>query len=127
MTEHGHFNWNELMTRDVDSAKRFYADTLGWRFETMPMPDGLYHVAMVGDAMVGGMFDISAPQFEGVPATWFAYIEVDDVDARVAHAIKAGAILTRPLFDVPQTGRIALLQQPDGAMIGWMTSEQVPA
>ena len=31
---HGTFYWNELMTRDVaQSAKKFYADTLGWSFD----------------------------------------------------------------------------------------------
>ena len=40
MTEHGHFHWNELTTRDIERAKKFYADTLGWTFESMPMPEG---------------------------------------------------------------------------------------
>ena len=30
---HGHFHWNELMTRDVARAKNFYADAMGWTFE----------------------------------------------------------------------------------------------
>lgn len=37
---HGTFYWNELMTRDVERAKRFYGDTIGWRFDPMQMPDG---------------------------------------------------------------------------------------
>ena len=37
---HGEFYWNELMTRDPETAKKFYADTLGWNFEAMAMPDG---------------------------------------------------------------------------------------
>ena len=39
-TTHGKFYWNELMTRDVERAKKFYADTLGWSFDGMPMPGG---------------------------------------------------------------------------------------
>ena len=31
------------------------------------------------------------------------------------------AVLKRPIFDVPGVGRIAILQQPGGAGIGWMT------
>ena len=42
---HGEFYWNELMTRDGERAKKFYADTLGWNFEAMAMPDGTYWVA----------------------------------------------------------------------------------
>ena len=55
------------------------------------------------------------------PAHWFAYISVDDVDARVAKATAAGAELLRPLFDVPGVGRIAILKDPTGAAIGWIT------
>jgi uncharacterized protein len=36
---HGIFVWNELYTRDVETAKAFYATTVGWTFEGMPMPD----------------------------------------------------------------------------------------
>ena len=35
---HGQFHWNELMTRDVARAKKFYADTLGWSFDSMQIP-----------------------------------------------------------------------------------------
>jgi uncharacterized protein len=37
---HGTFYWNELMTRNVERAKKFYADTLGWSYETMPLQGG---------------------------------------------------------------------------------------
>jgi predicted enzyme related to lactoylglutathione lyase len=50
-----------------------------------------------------------------------SYIAVDDVDARVGKATKAGAKLMKPAFDVPGVGRIAILTQPGGAGIGWMT------
>jgi predicted enzyme related to lactoylglutathione lyase len=50
-----------------------------------------------------------------------SYLAVDDVDARVAKAKKAGGTLMRPIFDVPDVGRIAILMQPDGAGIAWMT------
>ncbi len=89
---HGTFYWNELMTRDVEGAKKFYADTLGWSFDAMPMgPGGTYWVAKMGDEPVGGLFDISSSEFAGVPESWMSYIAVDDVDARVKKAVKAGA------------------------------------
>jgi len=48
-------------------------------------------------------------------------VAVDDVDARVKKATAAGATLMRPLFDIPGIGRIAILRQPGGAGVGWMT------
>ena len=118
---HGHFYWNELMTRDAERDKAFYAETLGWSFAGMPMPDGTYWVAKVGDVPVGGLFPIGGPQFAGVPEGWMSYIAVDDVDARVKKAQAKGATLMKPIFDVPGVGRIAVLREPGGAGIGWMT------
>jgi predicted enzyme related to lactoylglutathione lyase len=121
MTEHGHFHWNELVTRDVEKAKKFYGDTIGWTFDGMPMPDGTYWVAKMGDAFVGGLFPISGPQWEGVPEHWMSYLAVDDVDARVKKATAAGAKLMKPVFDIPGVGRIAILTEPGRAGVGWIT------
>ena len=121
MTAHGHFHWNELVTRDVEKAKKFYGDTIGWTFVGMPMPDGTYWVAKMGEQPVGGLFPISGPQWEGVPEHWMSYLAVDDVDARVKKATAAGAKLMRPAFDIPGVGRIAILTEPGGAGVGWIT------
>ena len=49
MTAHGQFHWNELMTRNVEQAKKFYAETMGWTYNAMPMPGGVtYTIAMAG-------------------------------------------------------------------------------
>ena len=119
---HGNFYWNELMTRDVARAKKFYADTLGWSFEAMPMPGGgTYWLAKCGEETVGGLFDISAAEFKGVAESWMPYIAVDNVDERVKKATKAGGKVMKPAFDVPNVGRIVMLLEPGGAGIGWMT------
>jgi uncharacterized protein len=120
---HGTFHWNELMTRNVERAKTFYADTIGWSFDGMPMPDGggTYWVAKMDGESVAGILDISAPDFAQVPESWVAYLAVDDVDARVRKALAAGAKLMKPAFDVPGVGRIAILMEPGGAGIGWIT------
>ena len=124
MPDHGTFCWNELNTRDPATARDFYAQTLGWSFETMPMAGGgEYLVASIGGRMVGGVFDLRGlPGMDAVPPHWFSYIEVDDVDARVAAAQQAGATLLRDIFDVPGVGRIAIVRDPTGAVAGWMTS-----
>ena len=97
---HGHFYWNELMTRNAERDKKFYGATVGWTFEAMPMPDGTYWVAKMGDQYVGAKYDASV---------------------HVRKAQTAGATLMRPIFDIPNVGRIAILKEPGGAGIGWMT------
>jgi len=119
---HGHFYWNELMSRDAEKAKKFYTGTLGWSFEAMPMPEGgTYWVAKMGETPVGGLFPPVGPQFDSVPESWMSYLAVDDVDARVKKAQGLGATLMKPIFEVPGVGRIAILTEPGGAAIGWMT------
>jgi hypothetical protein len=119
---HGSFHWNELRTRDAERAKTFYAATIGWTFEASSTPDGhTYWVAMSGGKPVAGLFPLASPQFDGVPESWMSFLAVDDVDARVAKAVKVGAKLVMPIFDVPNVGRIAMLMEPSGAGIGWMT------
>ena len=118
---HGHFYWNELMTRDAERDKKFYSETLGWTFEGMPMPDGTYWVAKAGDQMAAGLFPLSSPHYDGVPEVWMGYIAVDNVDERVKKAQALGATLLKPPFDVPGVGRIAVLREPGAAGIGWMT------
>ncbi len=122
MWSHGSFYWNELLTKNVEGAKKFYETTIGWSYQAMPMPDGAtYWVAIMGGKPVGGIFPTNGPGFEKVPEAWMSYLAVDDVDARVAKATAAGAKLMRPIFDVPNVGRIAILTEPGGAGVGWMT------
>lgn len=121
MTAHGTFHWNELMTRDAAKAKDFYGKTLGWTFDDMPMPGMTYTLIKAGDAMAGGMMEMSGAEFEGVPDHWMSYIAVDDVDKRVAALKDAGGNVMREPFDVPEVGRIAIVADPGGAMQGWMT------
>ena len=119
---HGSFHWNELRTRDAERAKRFYKETVGWTFKAMQTPDGQpYWVAMAGGKPVAGLFTLTSPQFDGVPESWIGFLAVDEVDKRVTKAVRAGAKLVMPIFDVPNVGRIAMLMEPGGAGIGWMT------
>jgi len=124
--KHGHFTWNELMTWHAEKAKAFYADTLGWTYDVMPMAEGGdYVICKAGDEMAGGIMEMEpGTGFDGIPDHWFAYIAVDDIDARVAKVQAAGGEIMRPPFDVPGVGRFAIVKDAAGAAIGWMTHSQ---
>jgi predicted enzyme related to lactoylglutathione lyase len=89
----------------------------------MPIADGgTYWLASIGGgAPLAGLFPMNPLQFKNVPEHWMSYLAVDDVDARVRKAVDAGAQLMRPIWDIPNVGRIAILTEPGGAGIGWMT------
>lgn len=122
MTPHGHFNWNEFVTRDPERTKRFYQETIGWTYEAKCLAGGgTYWIALMNGVPVGGIFHAEGPGYETVPDGWMPYLAVDDVDERVKKAVAAGATLMRPVFDIPDVGRLAILLQPGGAGIGWIT------
>lgn len=119
---HGEVHWNELGTRDVEAAKKFYSETCGWTWADMDMPDGTYHVASIGETMVAGMWDIGGmPGMEEMPAHWVMYLAVDDADKAAAQTTALGGTVLRPAFDVPGVGRIVMALDPTGAMLGLMT------
>jgi predicted enzyme related to lactoylglutathione lyase len=93
------------------------------RLEFRRHADGKQHlwVAKMADTPVGGIFTMSGAEFGGVPEQWLPYLAVDDVDARLKAAKAAGAVVLREPFEVPGVGRIAIIQDPGGAAIGWMT------
>lgn len=117
----GRVYWNELMTRDIDSAKKFYSKTCGWTYDSMPTPDGEYHLAMAGKWPAGGMMDMSSMEgLEQVPPHWFTYLAVDDIDETVAKCRDLGASITREPFEVANVGKIAIVCDPTGASLGFI-------
>lgn len=118
MSESGAVVWSELMTDEVEKAKAFYGKTLGLTFEAFGDSNPGYWLAMLDGRPVWGMMDMTRKP--GGPSGWFTYMAVDDVDARVTVAEAAGGKLCMPVFEVPTVGRIAILEDPTGAIIGWM-------
>ncbi len=109
--------WIDLMTTDLAAAKTFYGQLLGWGFKEMPMPGGMegtYTMATIGDGDLGGLNQLTEEQKGMVPPNWSIYFAVDDVDATEAAATEAGASVIQPAFDIPDTGRMAVLHGPTG-------------
>lgn len=121
MQGHGTVYWNELMTRDVEASKAFHGPIMNWVFSEMPMSGGSYWLFMPegSDKPAGGMMQFT----DGPTDLWFTYVAVDDVDAAVAKVDAAGGAVVRPPFDVPGVGRIAIVKDTTGAVVGWMTPE----
>ncbi len=121
MATHGTFAWNELYTRDVEAAKAFYAATVGWTFEGMPGPGGVYWLAKSGDKPVAGIIDMRGMVPDEDPPHWLSYLEVDDIDQRLADIQSLGGKIARPPFDIPQFGRVAIGADATGAFLAWVT------
>jgi predicted enzyme related to lactoylglutathione lyase len=106
------FIWHDLMTADVESAKRFYGEAFGWRFKGDAK--GEYDHIEAGQKGIGGIFKLDASR--GVPPHWVGYVTVDDVDATVSKVKQLGGKVHVPKTDIPETGQFAIAADPLGAV-----------
>ncbi len=112
--EPGSLSWNELVTRDVDAAKAFYAAVFHFAPDTQAYGPGEYTMFnLEGKPAAGAM--AMGPEFPAeVPPHWRIYFAVDDCDAAVAKATELGGQVDSPPMDTP-AGRMASLRDPHGA------------
>jgi predicted enzyme related to lactoylglutathione lyase len=113
----GTFSWTDLTTTDQEAAKRFYSGLFGWEAEDIPVGDGVYYSMQRVDGK-----DVAAispqPQQQrdaGVPPVWNSYVTVENADAVADRARELGATVHAPPFDVMEAGRMAAIQDPQGA------------
>ncbi len=120
VNESGSFGWNELGTRDPAAAKQFYGAVFGWDSEDNDMGDmGTYTTWKVGEAMVGGMFDISGVVPDEVPAHWLTYFMVENLDAAMEKAKSGGGDVRNGPIEIP-IGKFAVLADQFGAVFAAM-------
>lgn len=114
------FAWAELASADVSASKRFYARLFGWQMHEAVSPTlGLYTTVANPTGSVAGMYQISdAQRAHGVTPNWLSYVAVRDVDTSVAAASRAGAKIVRPPFEVLGTGRLVILRDASGVLVG---------
>ena len=109
------------MTTDVPAAKEFYGKLFGWKAEDMPMEGFTYTIFKVGDRMVGGMGPMMCEESKGVPPCWKSYVTVADIDETARKAAELGGKVLVPPQDIPEVGRFAIFQDPQGAVISAIT------
>lgn len=127
----GTFCWVELSTADASASNRFYGEMFGWRRSFMPLEDGsLYTMLQLDGKDVGAfneVFDEALDEEEGA-AGWRLYIATDDVDKSVQKALALGGSLLSPPRDVSDVGRIAVMQDPTGAVFAlWQARNLIGA
>ncbi len=115
------FVWHEVYVADSQKAVDFYTNALGWGTQAYDMgPMGAYHTLVAnGQAVAGIMATAGVPELENVPPHWSTYVGVDDVDARMAKCVELGAKVLHGPMDIPNVGRMVLIEDPQGAVF-WL-------
>ncbi|MDQ6784531.1 MAG: VOC family protein [Actinomycetota bacterium] len=107
-------SWVDLSSPDPSAASAFYAALFGWECPEGPPETGGYRVCTLRGRSVAGI----GPQMNPGPPVWSTYVNTADVDAAANRAIEAGGQVLAPPFDVMDAGRMAIVADPTGAVIG---------
>ena len=126
-TKQGTFGWNELMTTDVEAAKKFYANVIGWGASDVQMGNPTspakagepsYTLWTMGDTQVGGAMKLEGPEMENIPPHWMSYVNVADTDDVAQKAVANGGKIIFGPMDVEGIGRFYIISDPQGAALG---------
>jgi predicted enzyme related to lactoylglutathione lyase len=111
----GHFVLHNLMSTDPVRAERFYTALFGWRCEAKTVGERTVRPLFAGEHRVGAILPYDGPP-DGV-SHWMGYVADPAIEATVAQVTTLGGALCMGVTDVGPIGRIASLNDPDGAVI----------
>jgi predicted enzyme related to lactoylglutathione lyase len=126
----GTFSWADLTTPNQDAAKEFYGKLFGWSAVDFPVGDDAVYSMMQIDGKNVAAISPQPPQQAdaGVPPLWNSYVTVESADATADRAQKLGATVHAPPFDVMDVGRMAVIQDPQGAhFLLWEPKQHIGA
>jgi predicted enzyme related to lactoylglutathione lyase len=124
----GKIVWHDLLTNDPAASKRFYGELFGWQFESVGTFAGLtndtaYTLIRHNGRLIGGMIDTVALNNRTDISQWVVVMSVADVDAAAqSFADNGGSVLTPPR-DLQRRGRIAIVQDPAGALLALLETK----
>lgn len=112
----------EIMTRDAQRVRDFYANLFGWNYSLFPeMGYGMVDTG-VQMGIGGGIGQMPENQS---PCVTF-YVQVEDLQAHLDKALSLGGTIVVPLTEVPGMVTFAQIKDPDGNIIGLLKGPQAP-
>jgi uncharacterized protein len=122
----GRFCWVELGTTDQPAAKAFYGGLFGWEAHDQPIGPGEVYTMLKKAGRDAAAAYTLRPDQKGVPPHWQIYVAVETADKAAARAKELGATVLAPPFDVFDAGRMAVLQDPTGAVFAVWEARRHP-
>lgn len=107
--------WVDVSVPDLEKARTFYGELLGWTTEVGPEEFAGYTNASVDGRLVAGIVPQQSPE---QPVAWTTYIATEDAAATEAKIQAAGGTVMMPVMDVSGIGKMGLYADPGGAVFG---------
>jgi uncharacterized protein len=112
---------NELVTTDVERAKSFFGELLGWEYQT----DDSGYVSITNAGSLNGGMREQTEQERGTPPSWLPCFTVEDSDDAARKAEQVGGRTLRPTTNI-HIGRFAVIADPQGAAFAVLEGETDP-
>ena len=124
----GQFLWYDLLTSDIENAKAFYTDIVGWGAQIWEESKETYTMWTLDKQPIGGIMLLpEQAKQQGAPPHWMGYIGTSDVTTTLNKAKDLGAQIFVPPTNIPEVGTFAVMADPQGAVIAVYTpSTQAP-
>ena len=111
----GRIVWHDLFVADIDQVRPFYENLFGWEFDTS-VNFGNFQLARLDGQPVAGFVLMGEARSKGLTTQWVPNLLVGDVDAVAARFADGGTVLREPV-DLPDRGRIAVVEDAEEAPI----------
>lgn len=123
-SDRGLFVWHEVSGKDIQASEDFYSRLVGWRAEAWDQNPSYKLFQLRREAKAGLWPIIEQPNQLTAPPHWLCYVGTSDVDATVRQTVELGGKVIVPAYNVPSIGRMAHLQDPQGALFAVSSQEE---
>lgn len=125
----GKIIWHDLITDKPAQTKKFYQELFGWQFEELTLAGGLfgkinYTLIRHNDKLIGGMIDQTKLQVKKDISQWVVLMSVKDINKAVDEVKDSGGTVFAPATDLGDRGKIAIVADPQGALLGFLQTKQ---
>ncbi len=119
--------WNELVSANPENSREFYAGVIGWTPKIVAAEDSArsakpgeeeYTYFMQNAVESAGLAKFESDEPSAPKPGWLTYIQVSNVDDAVAEAIRRGGKVLKAPYTSKNTGRLAVIQDPEGNAVG---------
>ncbi len=115
----GTFVWHDLITHDIESARRFYGELFGWEFQKGPDREGnAYILAKHNGRYAAGILQLERPAEGNRYSRWLGYMTVDNIEIALATVRSAGGMVYESSQDIGDVGKVAAIADSQNAVLG---------
>jgi predicted enzyme related to lactoylglutathione lyase len=125
----GKIIWHDLITDEPTLTKAFYQSLFGWEFEELSVAGGLigninYTLIRHDGKLIGGMIDQTKLKVKEDISQWVVLMSVKDINKAVDEVKNSGGTVFTPTTDLGDRGKIAIVADPQGALLGFLQTKQ---